>query len=95
MSQTPFVIVDMFMLKSVEVDVEDQTAWVDSGSTIGELYYAIAEKSRVLGFPAGVCHSVGVGGHFSGGGYGNMMRRCFVCSEKEKKQVLLHVGRFC
>ncbi|KAL3002857.1 hypothetical protein AAZX31_08G077700 [Glycine max] len=75
MSQTPFVIVDMFMLKSVEVDVEDQTAWVDSGSTIGELYYAIAEKSRVLGFPAGVCHSVGVGGHFSGGGYGNMMRR--------------------
>ncbi|KAG4999595.1 hypothetical protein JHK87_020667 [Glycine soja] len=52
MSQTPFVIVDMFMLKSVEVDVEDQTAWVDSGSTIGELYYAIAEKSRVLGFPA-------------------------------------------
>lgn len=26
---------------------------------------------------------------------GETEERCFVCSEKEKKQVLLHVGRFC
>ena len=64
------------MLRSVKVnlDDDDDTAWVDSGSTIGELYHAIAERSKIHAFPAGVCHSVGVGGHFSGGGYGNMMR---------------------
>ncbi|KAK7369081.1 hypothetical protein VNO80_11115 [Phaseolus coccineus] len=66
---------DMFAMRSVEVNLEDETVWVDSGSTIGELYHGIAERSKVHGFPAGVCHSVGVGGHFSGGGYGNMMRK--------------------
>lgn len=65
----------MFQFRSVLVDLEDETAWVDSGATVGELYYKIAEKSRIHGFPAGVCPTVGVGGHFSGGGYGNMMRR--------------------
>ncbi|QCD83947.1 CO dehydrogenase flavoprotein-like [Vigna unguiculata] len=74
-AKAPFAILDMSMLRSVKVNVQDQNVWVDSGSTIGELYYGIAEKSKILGFPAGVCHTVGVGGHFSGGGYGNMMRR--------------------
>ncbi|KAJ1394877.1 FAD-binding, type 2 [Sesbania bispinosa] len=74
-SQSPFIILDMFLLRSVVVNLEDETVWVDSGATIGELYYRIAEKSKIHGFPAGVCPTVGVGGHFSGGGYGNMMRR--------------------
>ncbi|KAK7319327.1 hypothetical protein RJT34_04046 [Clitoria ternatea] len=74
-SEVQFIILDMFMLRSVVVDLEDESVWVDSGSTIGELYHGIAQKSKILGFPAGVCPTVGVGGHFSGGGYGNMMRR--------------------
>ncbi|KAI4297153.1 hypothetical protein L6164_037056 [Bauhinia variegata] len=74
-SEVPFVIVDMFNLRSVEVNLEDESAWVESGATLGEVYYKIAEKSRVYGFPAGVCPTVGVGGHFSGGGYGNLMRK--------------------
>lgn len=65
----------MFQFRSVRIDLEDETAWVDSGATIGELYYKIAEQSKIRGFPAGVCPTVGVGGHFSGAGYGNMMRR--------------------
>ncbi|KAK7400107.1 hypothetical protein VNO78_11307 [Psophocarpus tetragonolobus] len=73
-SEAPFVILDMFMLRSVEVNLEDETVWVDSGSTLGELYHGIAERSKIHAFPAGVCHSVAVGGHLSGGGYGNMMR---------------------
>ncbi|KAH7838781.1 hypothetical protein Vadar_031124 [Vaccinium darrowii] len=31
-------------------------------------------KSQTLGFSASVCPTVGVGGHFSGGGYGMMSR---------------------
>ncbi|ESR44780.1 hypothetical protein CICLE_v10003156mg, partial [Citrus x clementina] len=46
-----------------------------SGATLGQLYYRIAKRSKNLGFPAGVCPTVGVGGHFSGGGYGFMMRK--------------------
>ncbi|PON66448.1 Xanthine dehydrogenase C subunit [Trema orientale] len=39
------------------------------------IFTRIAEKSKDLDFPAGVCHIVGVGGHFSGGSYGDLMRK--------------------
>ncbi|XP_023000935.1 berberine bridge enzyme-like 27 [Cucurbita maxima] len=71
----PFIVVDLINLSLVEVDVEKNTAWVQSGASLGELYYRIAEKSRTLAFPAGLCPTVGVGGQFSGGGYGMLMRK--------------------
>ncbi|KAL2494187.1 FAD-binding Berberine family protein [Forsythia ovata] len=74
-SQVTFVILDLFNLCETSVDVEKKTAWVQAGSTIGQLYYKIAEKSGTLGFPSGVCPTVGVGGHFSGGGYGTLLRK--------------------
>lgn len=74
-SHVPFVIIDLINLTGITVDVEEKTAWVEAGATIGSLYYRIAEKSLVLGFPAGFCPTVGVGGHFSGGGYGTLLRK--------------------
>ncbi|XP_015166638.1 cannabidiolic acid synthase-like [Solanum tuberosum] len=74
-SKTPFVVIDLRNLRSISIDTEKKTAWIQAGATIGEVYYRIAEKSKKLAFVAGVCPTVGVGGHFSGGGYGMMSRK--------------------
>ncbi|KAL3515115.1 hypothetical protein ACH5RR_022017 [Cinchona calisaya] len=75
LSKHPFVIVDLRNLSSISIDTESSTAWIQGGATLGELYHKIAEKSKTLAFAAGVCPTVGVGGHFSGGGYGMMSRK--------------------
>ncbi|KAA3459846.1 cannabidiolic acid synthase-like 2 [Gossypium australe] len=71
----PFVVIDLLNLRSVRINVEKGTAWVESGATVGELYYEIAKRSRTLAFPAGIGHTVGVGGHLSGGGFGLLFRK--------------------
>ncbi|XP_047959036.1 berberine bridge enzyme-like 18 [Salvia hispanica] len=71
----PFVIVDMRNFRAVNVDEKAKTARVEVGATLGQLYYTISLKSRTLAFPAGACPTVGVGGHFTGGGYGMIARK--------------------
>ncbi|GLJ10298.1 hypothetical protein SUGI_0125670 [Cryptomeria japonica] len=68
-SQAPnFVIIDVMKLERAEIDMKSNTAWSESGATLGQLYSAIANKTSLYGFPAGVCPTVGVGGTLSGGG---------------------------
>ncbi|KAI9126688.1 hypothetical protein K1719_002284 [Acacia pycnantha] len=59
----------------VAMTSKNEIAVIQAGATLGEVYYKIWEKSKVHGFPSGLCPTVGVGGHFSGGGYGNMLRK--------------------
>ncbi|KAH6800453.1 hypothetical protein C2S52_000917 [Perilla frutescens var. hirtella] len=69
-SGIPFIIVDMRNFRSITV-----------GATLGQLYYTLSRKSNSLAFPAGACPTVGVGGHFSGGGFSMMSRKHAIAAD--------------
>ncbi|KAG8370459.1 hypothetical protein BUALT_Bualt14G0119100 [Buddleja alternifolia] len=72
---TPFVLIDIMNLNRVSIDLEAETAWVEAGATLGQTYYAISEPSKIHGFRGGVCPTVGMGGHVSGGGFRLLFRK--------------------
>ncbi|GKV03934.1 hypothetical protein SLEP1_g16166 [Rubroshorea leprosula] len=90
--QTPFIIIDLINLRSIEININDETAWVQSGATLGELYYAIGTKSSIHAFPAGICPTVGVGGHFSGGGFGTLLRKYGLAADNVLDASLIDVN---
>uniref|UniRef100_A0A0E0LCG4 FAD-binding PCMH-type domain-containing protein n=1 Tax=Oryza punctata TaxID=4537 RepID=A0A0E0LCG4_ORYPU len=84
-----FAMLDMVNIRSVRVDAASATAWVDSGATLGEMYYAIGKAGNRIAFPAGLCPTVGVGGHFSGGGFGMLLRKYGLAADNVIDAVLV------
>ncbi|KAL3632352.1 hypothetical protein CASFOL_025336 [Castilleja foliolosa] len=78
MKNQPFMILDLYNLRDFDIDYDpdtgNATAWLQAGGTNGEYYYKMSQVSKNLAFPAGLCSSLGIGGHLTGGAYGSMMR---------------------
>nr|ACJ76784.1 berberine bridge enzyme 2 [Argemone mexicana] len=88
-ADTPFVLIDLMNLNRISIDMDSETAWVESGATVGELYYAISESTDSFGFTAGWCPTVGTGGHISGGGFGMMSRKYGLAADNVEDVILI------
>ncbi|XP_012704551.1 berberine bridge enzyme-like 14 [Setaria italica] len=67
--QEHFTVLDLGELRAIHIDASRAEAWVGSGATLSELYYAAAVANQTFGFPAGNCPTVG------GGGFGALSRK--------------------
>ena len=67
------IVLDLALMKGVEIDAETRTAWVESGVTAGELTHAAGEHDLAIGL--GDTGSVGIGGLTLGGGIGFLVRK--------------------
>jgi hypothetical protein len=76
-----FAVLDLAELRAIHIDAARAEAWVGSGASLGEVYYAVAAANRTLGFPAGSCPTVCFGGHLSGGGFGSLARKYGLSSD--------------
>ena len=68
------VVIDLSLLKDIEVDPDARTARVGGGCTWGEVDRATGEYD--LATPSGIISTTGVGGLTLGGGLGHLTRKC-------------------
>ena len=67
-------MIDLSLLKDIEVDPEARTVRVGGGCTWGEVDAATGEHG--LATPSGIISTTGVGGLTLGGGLGHLTRKC-------------------
>jgi FAD/FMN-containing dehydrogenase len=67
------IVLDLSGMKSLEIDADDRTAWVETGITTGEYTLATAEHGFATGL--GDTGSVGIGGITVAGGVGFLVRK--------------------
>jgi FAD/FMN-containing dehydrogenase len=67
------IVLDLSDMKALDINVEERTAWAETGLTAGEYTAAAAEHGLATGF--GDTGSVGIGGITLGGGVGYFARK--------------------
>jgi FAD/FMN-containing dehydrogenase len=67
------IVLDLSLMKSLEIDPEKRIAWAEAGLTAGEVTNATAAHGLAVGF--GDTGSVGIGGLTIGGGVGYLLRK--------------------
>jgi FAD/FMN-containing dehydrogenase len=68
------IIIDLHKMDKIHVDAATQTATVQAGALLGNVYYQLYKQGG-FAVPAGSCPTVGVAGHTLGGGYGLSARK--------------------
>jgi FAD/FMN-containing dehydrogenase len=67
------IVLDLSAMRALDIDVEQRTAWAETGLTAVELTKAVAVHGLAVGF--GDTGSVGIGGITLGGGVGYLVRK--------------------
>ena len=67
------IVLDLSDMRSLQIDVEERTAWAEAGLTTGEYTSKASEYGLATGF--GDTGSVGIGGLTLGGGVGYLVRK--------------------
>ncbi|MBA3869594.1 MAG: FAD-binding oxidoreductase [Anaerolineae bacterium] len=67
------ILLDLSLMKGLDIDVEGRTAWAEGGLTAGEYTVAAGKYGLATGF--GDTPSVGIGGLTVGGGIGYLVRK--------------------
>ena len=67
------IVLDLSNLRDLQIDVEQRTAWAETGLTAGDLTNAAGTHGLAVGF--GDTASVGIGGITLGGGVGYLVRK--------------------
>lgn len=67
------IVLDLSTMKDLQIDLEEGTAWAETGLTTGEFTNAVAKHGLAVGF--GDTGSVGLGGLTLGGGVGYLVRK--------------------
>lgn len=67
------IVLDLSLMRDLQIDVKGRTAWVETGMTAGEYTNAVGAHGLATGF--GDTGSVGIGGITLGGGVGYLVRK--------------------